>query len=86
MSSVNVRSALENALKAMAPLLAASTITTSTVAAATVITTAAPHSLVTGMYVAILGHAGSTPAIIMTSTRGRSHESIPSGLHRLRPP
>ena len=58
----DVRNAIENALRAMAPLLAAATISTSSAAAATVITTAAPHGLTTGLYVLIAGHT-STPSV-----------------------
>jgi len=63
MSSMNVRIALGAALDAMAPLIPAATITTSSVAAATVITTALAHGLTTGTLVTIAGHTGSTPAI-----------------------
>lgn len=58
----DVRNAIENALTAMAPLVAAATISTSSVAAATVITTSAAHGLATGLYVQIAGHT-STPSI-----------------------
>lgn len=58
----DVRNAIENALTAMAPLLATATISTSSVAASTVITTSAAHGLATGVYVQIAGH-NSTPTI-----------------------
>jgi len=58
----------------------AKTITTSSVAVATVITTSAPHGFVTGDTVTIAGHAGSTPVIagdyVLTVT-GASAFSIP---------
>lgn len=47
-------------LAALAPV---STIATSSVANPTVITTTAPHGLVTGDTVVIAGHTGSTPAV-----------------------
>lgn len=62
MSSLNVRIALEAALDAMPPIIAASTISTSSAANPTIITTAAPHLLTTGLYVTIAGHT-STPSI-----------------------
>lgn len=60
MSVVKVRAALETALCAMAGMMA---ITSSSVAAATVITTTLPHGLTTNDVVAIVGHTGSTPSI-----------------------
>jgi hypothetical protein len=45
-------------------LYAATTITSSSVANPTVITTAAAHNLTTGDYVEIVGHTGSTPSLI----------------------
>lgn len=60
MSVVKVRAALETALNAMPGMMA---ITSSSIAAATVITTTLPHGLTTGMVVVITGHTGSTPAI-----------------------
>ena len=63
MSTVNIRIALETALDAIAPIIPTATISTSSVAAATVITTAAAHGLTSGVQVTIAGHAGSTPSI-----------------------
>lgn len=63
MSSLNVRYALEAAVNAIAPIIPAATISTSSVAAATVITTSAAHGLTTGQLVTIAGHSGSTPSI-----------------------
>jgi hypothetical protein len=60
MSIVAVRSALEAGVNAMAGMVA---ITSSSVAAATVITTPEDHGLLTGSVVAIVGHSGSTPPI-----------------------
>lgn len=57
---VNIRAALESAVHAMAGIMP---ITSSSVAAATVITTTQPHGLATGSVVSITGHTGSTPAI-----------------------
>lgn len=47
--------------KALTPV--AATVATSSVAAASVLTTSAPHLLVTGDQVVIAGHTGSTPAV-----------------------
>jgi len=58
----DIRNAIENALSAMVPLIAPAVVSTSTVAASTVITTAAPHGLVSGLYVTLAGHT-STPTI-----------------------
>lgn len=56
------------------------TISTSSIAAATIITTSAPHGFVTGDTVTIAGHTGSTPVIagdyVLTVT-GASAFSIP---------
>jgi uncharacterized phiE125 gp8 family phage protein len=58
------RSLSPPALHAAAVLVTPSVvIAVSTIAAATVLTTAAPHGLVSGDTVAIAGHAGSTPAL-----------------------
>jgi len=61
-SSLNVKYALEAAVAAIAPIIPAATISTSSIAAATVITTATAHGLTTGQLVTIAGHT-STPAI-----------------------
>ena len=63
MSTVNIRIALETALDAIAPIVPVATISTSSVAAATVITTAAAHGFITGTPVSISGHTGSTPSL-----------------------
>lgn len=63
MSTVNIRIALETALDAIAPIIPAATIATSSIASATVITTTLAHGLTTGTKVTIAGHAGSTPNI-----------------------
>lgn len=60
MSVVKIKSALEVALDAMSGMMA---ITSSSVAAQTVITTAFPHGLSTNDEIAIVGHSGSTPSI-----------------------
>ncbi len=52
-------------LAALAPV---STITVSTIANPTVLTTTTAHKLVTGDTVTILGHTGSTPAVDVTVT------------------
>ena len=57
---VSIRAALEAAIHTMAGIMA---ITSSSVAAATVITTELPHGLATNSVVSIVGHTGSTPAI-----------------------
>jgi len=57
---VNIRASLETALRGVAGIMA---ITSSSVAAATVITTALPHGLEIGSVVSIDGHTGSTPSI-----------------------
>lgn len=80
MSSVKVRAALEVALNGMAGIIPAVTISSSSVAAATVITTASAHGLTSGVSVTIAAHSGSTPSInssyIITVT-GASTFTIP---------
>ena len=66
MSTVNIRIALENALDAIATIIPAATIATSSIDASTLITTALAHGLTTGVKVAIAGHTGSTPSINST--------------------
>lgn len=77
MSIIKVRAALENALMTLPGMVA---ITSSSVAASTVITTTAPHGLTTGMAIYISGHTGSTPTIngnrVVTVT-GASTFTIP---------
>lgn len=58
----DIRNAIENALSAMAPLIDSAVVSTSTVAASTVLTTATAHGLVSGLYVTLAGHT-STPTI-----------------------
>lgn len=60
MSVVKIRAALEVALDAMDGMMS---ITSSSIATATVITTALPHGLASADEVAIVGHTGSTPSI-----------------------
>jgi hypothetical protein len=77
MSEIYVKRAIETAINGMAGMNA---ITSSSVAAATVITTTSPHGLTTGMGASIIGHSGSTPSIngnyIVTVT-GASTFTIP---------
>lgn len=65
MSVAKVRTALEGGLSAMANIVPAVTIASSSVASPTVITTATPHGLPVGAVVlaTISGHVGSTPAL-----------------------
>ena len=65
MSAQKVRGALQTALEAMAGIVPAVTITSSSVASPTVITTATPHGIPVGATVlaTITGHTGSTPAL-----------------------
>lgn len=58
---VQIRAALEVALKALPGIVPAATITASAVGGT--FTTATPHGLATGVSVALLGHTGSAPAI-----------------------
>lgn len=60
MSIVKVRAALETALMTLPGMVA---ITSSSVAAATVITTTVPHGLAAGISIYISDHTGSTPTI-----------------------
>lgn len=60
MSKLYVRRAIEIAINGLAGM---NSIISSSVAAATVITTTAAHGLTTGMKATIVGHTGSTPAI-----------------------
>lgn len=77
MSIIKVRAALENGLMTLPGMVA---ITSSSVAASTVITTHSPHGLTTGMAVYIAGHAGSTPTIngnIVVTVTGDNTFTIP---------
>lgn len=58
---VQIRAALEVALKALPGIVPAATITASAVGGT--FTTATAHGLATGVSVALLGHTGSVPAI-----------------------
>lgn len=60
MSILKVRSALEARLMTIAGMV---NISSSSIAASTVITTPTPHGLMTGMDIYISGHTGSTPTI-----------------------
>lgn len=60
MSEIYVRRAIETAINGLAGM---NSIVSSSVAAATVITTTAAHGLTTGMTVTIVGHTGSIPSV-----------------------
>lgn len=60
MSLIKIRSALESQLMTIAGMVP---ITSSSIAASTVITTPTPHGLTSGMPIYIVGHTGSTPNI-----------------------
>ncbi len=83
MTQALIRAALDTALNSVSGIIAASTVSTSSVSATTTITTSAPHMLTTGVQVTISGHTGSTPAVdgtYLTTVIGASTFTIPKAV------